>query len=395
MQKIKIGLFIDNYFPSIDGVIMVVDNYAKRLSKYAEVVVVAPSYGKKDQDMNFPYKIIRVKSIKIPTTKYTYALPKSELDLFKRLVNENFDIIHVHSPFSIGKLGVSIAKTLNIPVIGTMHTQMKYEFMKYTKSKLITDQLTLLTMKVYDQCDECWAVNNRVGEIFCEYGYKGKYKVQENGTDMELLTDEEKSNEYVNKLYDIESDQTVLLFVGRLTVEKNILFIAEVLKEIKNKKYDFKMLFVGNGPDEKKLREKIKELELEDNVILCGQVKDRELLKKIYLRSKLFVFPSLFDANSLVQIEAASQKTPTIFLEGSATSSTIKPEINGFIAKNNVKKFAEKLIDILNNKEKYDKVKENAYKQVYKSWDNIVKDVYKKYLNVIKKYNKGEYNEKL
>ena len=45
MKKIKVGLFIDSYFPMIDGVVMVVDNYAKKLSKKCEVVVVCPSYG--------------------------------------------------------------------------------------------------------------------------------------------------------------------------------------------------------------------------------------------------------------------------------------------------------------------------------------------------------------
>ena len=46
MNKINIGLFIDTFYPMIDGVIMVVDNYAKRLSKYANVYVFAPSSPK-------------------------------------------------------------------------------------------------------------------------------------------------------------------------------------------------------------------------------------------------------------------------------------------------------------------------------------------------------------
>ena len=50
---------------------------------------------------------------------------------------------------------------------------------------------------------------------------------------------------------------------------------------------------------------------------------DRELLKSIYYRATLFLFPSLFDSSSLVQIEAASQETPTIFIEGSVTSDTV------------------------------------------------------------------------
>ena len=59
MEKITIGLFIDTFFPMIDGVAMVVDNYAKRLSKYANVVVFAPEYpGVEFDDSSIEFKTI-------------------------------------------------------------------------------------------------------------------------------------------------------------------------------------------------------------------------------------------------------------------------------------------------------------------------------------------------
>ena len=47
MRRLKIGLFIDTFFPMVDGVVMVVDNYARRLKKYADVTVFAPSVPRK------------------------------------------------------------------------------------------------------------------------------------------------------------------------------------------------------------------------------------------------------------------------------------------------------------------------------------------------------------
>ena len=59
-KKITIGIFCDNFFPMIDGVVMVVDNYAKRLIKYANVVVFVPEiFGKKHDDSIYPYKVVR------------------------------------------------------------------------------------------------------------------------------------------------------------------------------------------------------------------------------------------------------------------------------------------------------------------------------------------------
>lgn len=58
-KKITIGLFVDSFFPMTDGVIMVVDNYARRLVKYANVIVFAPKYRKKYDDSKLPYQVIR------------------------------------------------------------------------------------------------------------------------------------------------------------------------------------------------------------------------------------------------------------------------------------------------------------------------------------------------
>ncbi|NLV90716.1 MAG: glycosyltransferase family 4 protein [Tenericutes bacterium] len=385
MKKIKVGLFIDSYFPMIDGVVMVVDNYAKKLSKKCEVVVVCPSYGLKDRGIKFDYKVIRVKSIKIPLTTYTYGIPKMDIKILKRLVNEKFDIIHIHSPFSLGKLGIDVAKLLNIPVIGTMHTLMKFELYKYTKSHAITDLITNQAIKVYEQCDQCFSVNKKIGEIYKEYGYSKEVKIFQNATDLKLIENKKKSDIEINKLYHIKQDDIVFLFVGRITSVKNIMFIVDVLKILKDKKKKFKMLFVGEGPDKNKLIKKVNRFDLNNDVIMCGKITDRELLAKIYRRAKLFVFPSLFDTNSLVQIEASSQKTPTIFIENAPTAFLVTSEVNGFFGKNNPKKFAKKIIDILNDEKHYNEVSENAHKDLYKTWDTIAKEVYDEYIRLINK----------
>lgn len=55
-KKITIGLFVDSFFPMTDGVIMVVDNYARRLVKYANVIVFAPKYRKNMMIVNYHIK---------------------------------------------------------------------------------------------------------------------------------------------------------------------------------------------------------------------------------------------------------------------------------------------------------------------------------------------------
>ncbi len=383
-EKLKIGIFIDTFFPMVDGVINVVDNYAKRLCKFCDVTVFAPAPREKFDDGKFEYKVVRRKRVKLTFMDYDLPIPQIDRKFKKAIENANLDIVHIHSPFSVGKIGVSYAKKHNIPIVATMHSQYKQDFYKATKSKLITNILLKKIMKVFNACDECFAVNAKIAEIFKGYGANVLPSVANNGTDMELVEKKE-AFEVVNKKFNLKENEFVFLFVGRLIVLKNILFIVEALRLVKEKGFNFKMLFVGSGPDENLLREKIKELKLEENVILCGKICDRDLIAKIYRRAHLFLFPSLYDASSLVQIEAASQKTPTVFLEGAATANTVINEVNGFIVKNDLNAFSDKIIETMKNEKFYNGIAENAYRDLFVSWDTCVEKTYKEYLKHINK----------
>lgn len=383
-KKITIGLFIDTFYPMVDGVIMVVDNYAKRLSKVANVYVFAPKIPwKRFDDSKFDYKVIRCHSLKVPMLDYSLPVPKIDPKFKKTLDECNLDIIHIHSPMTLGKIGVQYAKERNIPVIATMHSQYKQDFYRATHSKKLSNQITKQIIKVYEQCDECWTVNQEVARIFHEdYGYSKLPIIKNNATEMKPVKDLEKSKERINKLHNLKEEK-VLLFVGRINKLKNVFFIMNSLKEIKN--LDYKMLFVGTGQDEEDLKELMYKKHLEDKVIFVGKVTNRDLMADYYARADLFLFPSLYDANSIVQIEAASQKTPVLFLENAATACNIKNNHNGYLSANNIKEYAKRIEEIFEDTKKYKSVCENAYKELYRNWDDEVKDIYESYLEWIRK----------
>lgn len=390
MEKITIGLFIDTFFPMIDGVTMVVDNYAKRLSKYANVIVFAPAYsGVEFDDSNFEYKIIRCRALKLSTIDYSLPIPLADKKFMNELNNIKLDIVHIHSPFSIGKAGIDYAKKNNIPVIGTMHSQYKKDFLRTVKSGEFADLLTKVIIKQYNRCDECWTVNSEIAKIYHkDYKYKELPRVINNATDIKPIENIELAKEIINQKYNIKPNEKVFLFVGRINNLKNVFLIANSLKILKEKcDFSFKMLFVGTGQDEQKLKNIIKNNNMEKEIIMCGKITDRELLSYIYARADLFLFPSLYDASSIVQIEAASQKTPTLFVENAATATTITKDVNGFVCQNNEDSFANKIIEIMNDKELYKSVCENAYKDIYVNWDNRVKQVFDLYMEFINNNN--------
>ena len=191
-KRLKIGLFLDSFFPNIDGVVNVVDNLAKELSKYNDVVVVVPYTESVNEDKDRPYKVIRINSLPVPFTDYRVSLMQTRInESYKILLEEKFDIIHIHSPLAIGLLGLKVAKKLNIPCIATMHTRFDFEIRKRVNNQFIIDNIISRFIKVYNACDKCIAVNNAMKKVFKDYGYLYEPVVIYNGTDLTTCKDKE------------------------------------------------------------------------------------------------------------------------------------------------------------------------------------------------------------
>lgn len=389
-KKITIGMFVDSFYPMTDGVAMVVDNYAKRLAEYANVIVFAPKYINNEfDDSIFNYQVVRCLSVKVPFIDYSLPIPKMDAKFQKELKKYHLDIVHIHSPFTIGEAGVKYAKKNHIPAVGTMHSQFKQDFLRAVKNETLADLLTKNIIRIFNKCDECFTVNEEIARIFHEeYGYKKRPIIIHNATDMVKLENTIQIHEKINRKYHLKKDEKVFLFVGRINKLKNIYFIADALSKLKELKpnFKFKMLFIGTGQDEKDFSKYIHKLNLNKEVIFCGKILDRILLASIYSRADLFLFPSLYDTNSLVQLEASSQELPTLFVKGSGTSAMVSDNINGYLEEEDVLKYAKRIIDIFSDNKLYNKVCKNAYRDLYVNWDDVCKELYQNYLQIINKY---------
>ncbi|MBR2772724.1 MAG: glycosyltransferase, partial [Bacteroidales bacterium] len=285
------------------------------------------------------------------------------------------------SPFAVGLAGVLYAKIHRLPVVATLHSQYKQDFEKSLKFKLASNMATDTIMRVFNACDECWAVNGDIKDLYVhEYGLTAPCKVRLNATDHHPVPDPDAAARIVNETYDIPANATVFLFVGRINYIKNIDFIVRALAKAKAMGLtNFRMLFAGKGQDEEKLAALVQEKGLAEEVVMCGLVSDKEMLENLYSRAKLFLFPSLYDANSLVQIEAACQGTPTLFLEGAKTAATVTPGVNGYVCPPDEDSYARMIMDIMDDSKAYRRISAAARHDLYLNWDDVVRDVYEDY----------------
>ena len=231
----------------------------------------------------------------------------------------------------IGKYAAHVAKTHGIPLIGTIHSQYYQDLYKATHNK----RLARLLLKnhivsVYDLCDQCLAVNKSIQNLAVEdYGIHAPVAVANNGTDLSLL-----------KNYD-EARRV--------------------------------------GQDEEALRRRIRRLGIADKVIFTGKISSREDMEKHFARADLFTFPSLYDASSLVQIEAASQKTPALLLQGARTACTVTDGVDGYLSPADIDAYAAKIREIFADPERHARISEAAERDLAVSWQQTVGESYALY----------------
>lgn len=380
LPKMKIGLVVDTFYPMVDGVVLVVDNYAKELSRYADVTVFCPGNGQ-SRAIRHPYRVIYCKEVKYPGFDYPLPAPHLDAPFRKALREAQLDCIHIHSPFMIGKLAARIAKEEGIPLIGTVHSQYYRDIYKATHSKLLSRILLKNhIVSVYNRCDQCLAVNKSIQDLAVnDYGILSPVSVANNGTDLTLLDNYAEARDECRTHYGIAEEERVLLFVGRLNKIKNIFFLVDAFKLLCEKERGYRLLFVGVGQDEDALRKKVRDAGLSDHVLFLGKITSRTEMEKIYCAADLFTFPSLYDASSLVQIEAASQKTPALLLRSARTAATVTDGVNGYLSDETPRAYAEKIMEIFSDPPRLAAISDAAERDLAVSWEETVSASYDLY----------------
>lgn len=127
-KKLNIAVFIDAFYPIVDGVIVSLNNVYKKMAKNHNILVIAPTCGNDKKD-EFEYEVYRVPSFKIPFTQYFLPLPNiKRRKLIKKLDNFKPDVIHCHSPFALANFALKYAKKNKIKTFYTLHSKYDEDF---------------------------------------------------------------------------------------------------------------------------------------------------------------------------------------------------------------------------------------------------------------------------
>ena len=184
---------------------------------------------------------------------------------------------------------------------------------------------------------------------------------------------------YPNKFS--KKDNFNLISVGRLSFEKGYLDLIDVFEIINKKQNNIQLNIIGDGPERKKIQEKINKYNLK-NVTLHGY-KDRNYINNILSNSSLNIMCSYTESFGIVVLEAGVYAIPTIaFDSAKGVCEIIKNGINGYIIKDrNKEEMANTIIRLLNNKNELIKLGENMYKTTLLYDINNIKKEWSKLFN--------------
>lgn len=392
-MKKKIAVFVDAFYPYIDGCVNVVINYYEKLQENYDVTIFVPKYKKADYS-KFSFKVFCIKSINFLTKNYPIPLVWHDKKLIKHFKENEYDLVHIHSPFEIGKFGINYAKNTKIYSIFTLHSQYKKDFELIFKSKFVAKFLTKKLIKRISYVNEIWNVNKNMENLLInDYDTKQilkkkkiKFDVISNATDFKMLDDHIKKSyiDEINNKYKIDKNLFVMSYLGRVTNQKNILKSLDVAYELKNINKNFLFFIVGNGNYLNRIKKLIKQKKLESNVIIVGNLNSRIEILKIICRTNMSLFLSTYDANSLTKYEFASQKVPSMFIYNAITNSSIVDNVNGYLVSDDPRKIATRIDGIIKTKS-FIETGKKAYEQIYNNWDNIIKSVNEKYNEILEK----------
>lgn len=377
-NKFKVCLLNDSFPPTIDGVANTVVNYANTIQQhYGDPIVVTPKYpGVLD---NYPYPVLRYASL--PTQKmlgYRAGYPLT-CKTFHNVEKQNIDIIHSHCPFVSGMVARSLQRACDVPLVFTYHTKFDYDIKKLVGPKFLQNMSISLIVDNITACDEVWVVSEGAGENLRSLGYKGDYRLMENGVDFPVGKAPADQIDKVIKKYKLNMGVARFFFAGRMRWYKGIDVILKSLKRIKELGYDFQMVFAGNGLDFEEIKKMVEDFGLNNNCVFTGAITDRDELRALFSACDLFLFPSLFDTNGIVVREAAACAVPTILIANSCAAEGIVDMDTGFLIENSVKSMVAKLEMLLKEPQLLKKVGEIAQSKIYLSWEDSIARAVERY----------------
>lgn len=354
----------DQYWPSVSGVPVSMDSFKENFSSMGHTVnLLVPDYPEAAEwdKSNDSKNIFRFSSRSVFFNKENRIVRSSEKKkIYAKLNALKPDLIHIHTEFSMAKIVIKYARKNNIPLVLTAHTnweELINEYVKFVPHKLARFYCRSLLRRVFNKADRIIAPTTLMASRLHSYNISSQIDVIPTGVNVKhfsrlALNGKMSVNYKLDMIADRVRGHKTLMYVGRLGREKNIKFLIDVFHKLTETHNDIKFVIVGGGPSRNELQAYVRHLDLEDLVLFTGFV-EREMLKDFYSLAYVFIFGSKVESQGLVILESMTCGTPVVAIGEMGTRALMRRGRGGFMVKDNIDLFIEKVDLLLSDPEVY------------------------------------------
>ena len=313
----KIALFTETFLPKIDGIVTRLCHTVEHLQRSGDrVLIFSPAGGLTEYQ---GAEICGIEGFPLPLyPELKLAIPTPTIG--EKLEQLQPDIIHVANPAVLGLGGLFYAKKLNIPLVASYHTHLP-QYLHHYGLGMLEGLLWELLKSGHNQADLNLCTSTAMVEELRNHGIE-RVDLWQRGVDTELFQPAYANLEMRNYLSQGKPDSRILLYVGRLGVEKEIDRIKPILEAIPNAC----LALVGDGPNRQTLEQHFANTPTH----FVGYLRGQELASA-YASADAFVFPSRTETLGLVLLEAMAAGTPVVAANSGGIPDIVTNGINGHL----------------------------------------------------------------
>lgn len=330
----NIGLFTETYYPEINGVATSVYTLKNELEKRGHNVYVFTTTTPGAPD--YEYNVFRVPSIPfIFITERRVGLfyqPKLA-HIIKKL---NLDIIHTHTEFSLGIFGRIMARELKLPVVHTYHTIYE-DYTHYLTRFKALDRRAKAFARTYSKvcCNSVEQVivpTEKTKNLLMTYRVHKDITVIPTGIDLSKFDKIKYPDEDIVALkrkFGIHPEDKILIYIGRVSQEKNIEEIVQAMPEYMKSREGVKFVIVGSGPALERLQNMVVQLGMENRFVFTG-AQPWDVIGLYYRLGDVFVSASRSETQGLTYIEAMASGLPVVARKDDCLEDILVEGWNGY-----------------------------------------------------------------
>ena len=334
-------------------------NISSFLQPYMSSQEYKKSLGKKPQPKIYGSTLFE------EVARYTLAAEKIAEE-------EDFDIIHCHDWMTFGA-GIRAKKKKGKPLVLHVHATEHDR----TGGHQVNQHVYDLERHGIHKADKVIAVSNFTKtKIMDHYGLPSeKIRVVHNAVDF--------SQHYYDEDFGIKKTDRIVLFLGRITLQKGPDYFVQAAKKVLGHEKNVKFVIAGSGDMEPFIIEKAAELGIADKVLFAGFL-NQDDVERAYKMADIYVMPSVSEPFGITALEAMKYKTPSIVSKQSGVSEVVRHCLK--VDFWDVDEMSSKIIALLRYKPLHETLKEDGYFEVKRfSWDTPAEKCIQVYNELISK----------